>query len=288
MGSFIRKPLLWGCGILIVLLIFGNIFGFGKTENSTEIIVFESSNENEEAETLSSEIETVEKTEEQQIVQSINLIVETEKPLVTENSTIMEIAQITEKPEEIEQPKQIALPKETSKPQMTEVPSISSTPQVPEKAEESTQVQVPEKAEHVCNTAVSLEEPSCLSAGKEFIYCTECKKIISEAELSPLGHSMKVAVWESATCQKAGFYNNICERCGLTESVTEAALSHVVEDVLIREGNCMEDTVIRHLCKTCGEQVEPDTRYTPQTHQWLEAEVDGEMVLYCEWCGITK
>ncbi len=144
------------------------------------------------------------------------------------------------------------------------------------------------QAAHVCVIEILRKEPECVNPGNEKEYCTECDKILDEREIPALGHAMKVAVWESATCLKNGFYNNICERCGLTESVTEAPLEHVVEDVVIREGNCMEDTIVRHMCKNCGQQVCGDTRYTPQTHQWTETEVDGELLIFCQWCGVAR
>ena len=111
----------------------------------------------------------------------------------------------------------------------------------------------------------------------------------TEAEDSaPLGHDMKLAVWETATCLKGGFYNNVCQRCGIVENITEEPLPHDVEDVLVQEGNCMEDTIIKHICKSCGQQVEEDIRYTPQIHHWIQEEIDNSIVLYCQWCGVGQ
>lgn len=111
----------------------------------------------------------------------------------------------------------------------------------------------------------------------------------TEAEESAsLGHDMKLAVWETATCLKGGFYNNVCQRCGIVENITEEPLPHDVEDVLVQEGNCIEDTIIRHICKSCGQRVEEDTRYTPQIHHWIQEEVDNSTVLYCQWCGVVQ
>ena len=102
------------------------------------------------------------------------------------------------------------------------------------------------------------------------------------------GHDFHTSVWETATCLKGGYYNNVCERCGLVESVTEEPLPHDVEDILVQEGNCMQDTVIRHICKNCGQQVESDTRYTPEVHKWVCAVIDDKEVFYCEWCGVVQ
>ena len=102
------------------------------------------------------------------------------------------------------------------------------------------------------------------------------------------GHDFSTSVWETATCLKSGYYNNICRRCGLVESVTEEPLPHDVEDILIQEGNCMQDTVIKHICKSCGQQVQSDTRYTPEIHKWCCTVIDNKEVVYCEWCGIVQ
>ena len=309
MGSFIRKAVLWSGGTLAVLLIVGSVFCFWKAEGVAESDTLETQKENVLVEESSGEVVSMEDTQEAgvltEVVRTEEIVTEklsegTEEAentksislsLEAESSQVTEYPEATEKPKQTEPPRQTEPPKITVQPDSTEVivtPKPTVIPQISEMTKEPTPVEVPREEEHICHGAVSVEEPSCLSAGKEILYCTECKKIISESVIAPLGHDMKMAVWESATCQKAGFYNNICERCGLTESVTVAALSHMVEDMLIQEGNCMEDTVVRHVCKTCGEQVKPDTRYTPQIHQWAEIEVDEEMILYCEWCGITK
>ena len=110
----------------------------------------------------------------------------------------------------------------------------------------------------------------------------------AQEQACALGHDFHKSVWETATCLKGGYYNNICQRCGLVESVTEEPLPHDVENILIQEGNCMQDTVIRHICRSCGQQVESDTRYTPQIHKWTAAVVDGSEMIYCEWCGVAQ
>ena len=85
-----------------------------------------------------------------------------------------------------------------------------------------------------------------------------------------------------------GYYNNICQKCGLVECVALEALSHEIEDVVVQEGNCMEDTVIRHVCTLCGQQIGSDTRYTPQDHAWTKEVVDGKEVECCNLCGVVK
>ena len=102
-------------------------------------------------------------------------------------------------------------------------------------------------------------------------------------------HDFTKSIWELPTCQKGGYYNNVCKRCGLVECVTQNPLPHQVEDRIIQEGNCMEDTIIRHICKQCGLQVESDTRFTAyDAHSWVTESVDGGEVTYCEWCGVAR
>ncbi len=130
---------------------------------------------------------------------------------------------------------------------------------------------------------------TCLEAGVIRESCEVCKKVLSEAAEPPLGHDFIKSVWELPTCQKGGYYNNICSRCGLVECVTQKPLPHGAEDILLQEGNCMEDTVIQHVCKMCGTQIKSDTRYTPyDTHLWVTAMIEGAEITYCERCGVAK
>ncbi len=102
-------------------------------------------------------------------------------------------------------------------------------------------------------------------------------------------HEFEISVWELPTCQKGGYYNNVCKECGLVEGVTQEPIPHEVEDIVIQEGNCMEDQVIRHICKMCEQPVKSDTRYTVyDNHSWKTEQVDGVEVEYCEWCGVAK
>ena len=149
----------------------------------------------------------------------------------------------------------------------TEVPTEMPTKEPPKKtmAPEATQAPLPQST----NTPMPTQEPP--------------------AEEEEHVHEFEKAVWELPSCQKGGYYNNICKTCGFEESVTQEPLPHQVEDVIIQEGNCMEDRVIRHICTECETQIGSDTRYPLyDKHQWGTEEVDGELVEYCERCGVVK
>lgn len=166
------------------------------------------------------------------------------------------------------QPATEKLPAPTAVP----LPSVTAEPQV-----------------HTHTIVTETLAATCLEAGVIRETCEGCKKILSETAEPPLGHDFIKSVWELPTCQKGGYYNNICSRCGLVECVTQEPLPHEAEDILLQEGNCMEDTVIQHVCKMCGTQIKSDTRYTPyDTHLWVTAMIEGAEITYCERCGVAK
>lgn len=101
-------------------------------------------------------------------------------------------------------------------------------------------------------------------------------------------HDFKKSIWENPTCMNGGYYNNICQKCGHVECVTLEPLPHESEDIVVQQGNCMEDTVIRHTCKNCGQQVKSDTRFTEQIHDWVTSIIDGEEITYCSRCGVAQ
>jgi len=148
--------------------------------------------------------------------------------------------------------------------------------------------EISEERVHICSFTSVETAATCLEEGKIQEICLECKQVAGSRAIPALGHDFKRSIWESPTCLKGGYYNNTCERCGLVECVTEAALPHEPEDVLIQEGNCMEDTIIRHICRHCGQQTQKDTRYTPAIHEWTKGVVDGTEITYCKLCGVTQ
>lgn len=89
--------------------------------------------------------------------------------------------------------------------------------------------------------------------------------------------------------QPGGYYNKICSSCGLVECVSQKPIPHEAQEILVQEGNCMEDTIIRRICKMCGMQVESDIRYTPADgHRWERQILDGTETDYCIHCGIVR
>lgn len=174
----------------------------------------------------------------------------------------------------------------------TEIPEVkSATPEpIPPATVESATDNVATPNAHVHSGKTEEKVATCLESGYRREVCGECGEILSaQVETTALGHDFTKSVWESPTCQMGGYYNNTCKRCGIVECVTEAPLPHEAEDIIVQEGNCMEDTIIRHVCKNCGVQVESDTRYTPyDLHTWVTEIIDGITISCCSNCGVVK
>ncbi len=214
------------------------------------------------------------------------------KPVATETPT--EAPTAVPKPVETESPTEA--PTQESKPVETTVPTEAPT-EIPKPVETAVpteapvQVPKPEGTDVTHTHKVATEEKgaTCLEQGEKRSYCVSCGVTIGQEYTEPLGHVFEKEVWELPTCQKGGYYNNICTRCGLVECVSQNPLAHEVEDIVLQEGNCMEDTIIQHKCKTCGVQVQEDTRYTNyEVHSWTVEQVDGIEITYCEWCGVAS
>lgn len=168
-------------------------------------------------------------------------------------------------------------------PVITEAPVMAPTSEPAPKKEEIPAVQ--NTPLPVSPTEAPQETPSLLPQSTQPPMLTKEPPVEEEVHV----HEFEKAVWELPTCQKGGYYNNICKTCGFEESVTQEPLPHQVKDVIIQEGNCMEDRVIRHICTECEIQVGSDTRYPLyDVHKWGTEEVDGKLVEYCERCGVVK
>ncbi len=101
-------------------------------------------------------------------------------------------------------------------------------------------------------------------------------------------HVFVKTVWEEATCEKSGYYTNVCKECGREENVQEPPISHETEDVVIQEGNCMEDTIIHQMCKHCKQQIGEEIRYTESDkHDLMEENIDGAVMICCARCGVV-
>ncbi|MBQ7777199.1 MAG: hypothetical protein IJ379_14875, partial [Lachnospiraceae bacterium] len=225
-----------------------------------------------------------------------------EEPLMTaEPSKRAEEKQVEEQPMTTIPPKQavqevVTGSQETEAESPIEKVADSQSEEVTTKQMEQEQTEASQKeawataAPHLHDISIESGEATCLENGWYKEYCKSCGQVLQENITSnALGHAFEKAIWELPTCQKSGYYNNICARCGLVECITQNPLPHQVEDIVIQEGNCMEDTVIRHVCKQCGLQTESDTRAPVyDTHKWLTETVDGEVLTSCEWCGVAK
>lgn len=199
----------------------------------------------------------------------------TKTPATTQVSIATAVPQaptVTTAPTVTQAPVATAAPAPTQAPPATQAPAATTKPQA-----------------HTHTIATKTREATCLRDGVTKEYCESCGEILREQEIPALGHDFVKSVWELPTCMKGGYYNNVCSRCGQVECVTQEPLPHEVEDILVQEGNCMEDTVIQHICKVCGMKVKEDTRYTLyDVHSWTSMEIDGEEITYCERCGVAK
>ena len=211
----------------------------------------------------------------------------TEKPEMSMGSVEEEPEAVMSKPV-VEQETTTSEPEE-KRPTTTKVPVAEAPKQTPIlPAEEPRQTPIPPVI-HVHEVATEQREATCLETGIEKEYCKLCKEVLREKTTDPLGHDFVKSVWELPTCQKGGYYNDVCSRCGLVVCVSQEPLAHETEDIILQEGNCMEDTVIQHRCRVCGMETMDETRYTLyDAHTWVAAMVDGEEITYCERCGISR
>jgi len=152
-----------------------------------------------------------------------------------------------------------------------------------EKSTEEQYTQLQQETEPIFESAKSLTEEAMAESNVD----DEQPKEERES-LVICAHEFKKSIWENPTCMNGGYYNNICQKCGLVECVTLEAFPHDPEDIVIQNGNCMEDTIIRHICKNCGLQIGSDTRLTPQIHEWVMDLIDGKEITYCEFCGVAQ
>lgn len=111
---------------------------------------------------------------------------------------------------------------------------------------------------------------------------------VLEEEVQEHKHVFVKTVWEDATCEKSGYYANVCKECGLEENVQETPISHETEEIVVQVGNCMEDTIIHQVCKYCGQQIGEEFRYTESDkHEPIEENVDGTVIICCARCGVV-
>ncbi len=223
-----------------------------------------------------------------------------------EDGTVLEVSSGTKKtpePEIKEEPGKMPGPEKTPEPEMTPEPEKTPEPETtpePEKTSEPETTPEPEKILEPETTTEPEKTPKPEIISKPIELPSASEKPSDQQELPSsdvimpnenrcdLGHTYEKSVWESATCLKSGYYNNVCQVCGLVEMVTENPLPHDVEEVVVSEGNCMEDRVVRHICKSCGQQVGTDERISVSEHEWSKETVDGNEVCVCKWCGVVE
>lgn len=204
---------------------------------------------------------------------------ETEVPNVTE---VMEVPNVTEVPiaeTEASSPKTTSAPLPTPNP--TQIPTSKPIPK-------ETQTPLPIITNAPLPMITETPTPVITPTPAPAVPPTS-EPIVTDKEEEAHVHQFEKAVWELPTCEKGGYYNNVCKECGAVECITQEPIPHEVEDIVIQEGNCMEDRIIRHICKMCEQPVESDTRYTVyDKHSWTTEQIEGEELEYCAWCGVAK
>lgn len=223
-----------------------------------------------------------------------NGVVEGKKLETTKEPIVTEVPVYTQAPQETVQPVKTQVPAKTEAPVYTQIPSETKPPakttepaattvptRAPEPAKTSEPKATPEPQE--TRKPVATQPPENTGAPEENTKPQE------STETKEHTHEFEKSVWELPTCQKGGYYNLVCKLCGHVECVTQEPLAHEVEDIVIQEGNCMEDTIIRHICKLCETQVKSDTRYTVyDKHDWNKVVLEEGEAEECSRCGVVR
>lgn len=231
---------------------------------------------------LSEEVAATEKPEYTKVPTVTEMPVVTVEPSVTEGPTYTKAPVHTKKPTEKEEPKYTKEPTVTQPPADTQLPVVTKVPREtfePVVTPAPQRTMAPEKTKAPENTNPPEKTASPQASTKPQENPGEQEHV----------HEFEKSVWELPTCQKGGYYNLVCKICGHVECVTQEPLAHEVEDIVIQEGNCMEDTIIRHKCKICEVQVKSDTRYTVyDKHDWIKVTLEEGEVEECSRCGVVR
>lgn len=136
---------------------------------------------------------------------------------------------------------------------------------------------------------------------------TVIDETVSESGLIDVGseqqpeHEHKMETFwygEPPNCVQGGYRIEMCSECGWIDELrsgTVSPLEHELAGEEIQHGNCVEDTIVVYICKTCGEQIRYERYPEPDEHKmtWQILTVwdeEGccfkeEQVDYCERCN---
>ena len=142
-------------------------------------------------------------------------------------------------------------------------------------------------AEHTfANTAsdVIKSEATCTEAAVYYVKCDNCDAVSNTLTVKvgePLGHDLTVTVVEP-TCEKAGYTESVCARCGLSyRTHYVAAKGHSYVDV-VTAPTCESAGYTTHTCSVCGDSY-VDAMLPATGHSY----VDVVTAPTCESAGYT-
>ncbi|MGN1418969.1 MAG: Ig domain-containing protein, partial [Acutalibacteraceae bacterium] len=147
-------------------------------------------------------------------------------------------------------------------------------------------------AEH--NYVAQVTAPGCTTEGYTMHTCSVCGYSYIDSKVSALGHSFTNYISDNnATCTKDGTKTAKCDRCEITNTVTDndSMLEHKESEWIIDKKSGCTETGSKHTqCTVCGKTIQ--TQIIPAAgHKFVEetvaptCEKDGSVMRCCTVCG---
>ena len=118
-------------------------------------------------------------------------------------------------------------------------------------------VEIPAKGHNYVDT---VNAPTCTAEGYTTHTCSACGDTYTDSTVSALGHSFTNYVSnDDATCTKNGTKTAKCDRCDVTDTVTDegSAKGHTPgEWVVDQDSDCVNKGRKHQVCLVCGETIE--------------------------------